>query len=113
MLVLGSPRFAAEGIAALRQAGYARSVYALSYVSPALVKRLADSGARGVALAQIFPSPNGSKTQLQLAFQRAMKGQGVQAPYTAFQLEGYVTGRVLAEGLRNACLLYTSPSPRD
>jgi ABC-type branched-subunit amino acid transport system substrate-binding protein len=102
VLVLGSPRFAAEGIAALRQAGYGRTVYALSYVSPALVKRLAEGGARGVALAQVFPSPNGSKTQLQLGFQGAMKRLGAPGPYTAFQLEGYVTGRVLAEGLRQA-----------
>lgn len=102
LLVLGSPRFAAEGIAALRQAGYGRSVYALSYVSPVLVKRLANAGARGVALAQVFPSPNGSKAPLQLAFQAAMKRQGTQGPYTAFQLEGYVTGLVLAEALRQA-----------
>lgn len=102
VLALGSPRFAAEGIAALRQAGYGRSMYALSYVSPALVRKLAGPGARGVALAQVFPSPNSSKTPVQLGFQNAMKRLGEAGPYTAFQLEGYVTGRVLAEGLKRA-----------
>lgn len=102
VLVLGSPRFAAEGIAALRRVGYGRAVYALSYVSPALVSKLAEGGARGVALAQVFPSPNGSKTPLQLTFQAAMKRQGLGGPYTAFQLEGYVTARVLADALRQA-----------
>lgn len=101
LLVLGSPRFAAEGIAALRRAGYGRTVYALSYVSPALVRQLAGDGARGVALAQVFPSPNGNKLPLQLAFQDAMKRSGVAGPYTGFQLEGYVTARVFVEALRH------------
>ena len=100
VLVLGSPRFAAEAIAALRQADYGRLVYALSYVSPVLVSKLAGEGARGVALAQVFPSPNGNKLPLQMAFQAVMKSQSLAAPYTAFQLEGYVTARVLIEALR-------------
>jgi len=104
VLVLGSPRFGAECIVALRQAGLVHAVYALSYVSPALIGRLAGSlGSpmpRGVGLAQVFPNPNGSRSALQSAFQRAMERQGVPGPYSAFQLEGYITARVLAEGLR-------------
>ena len=101
-LVLGSPRFAAEGIASLRQAGFAKSVYALSYVPPGLVQKLAGEGARGVALAQVFPNPNGNTSALQHAFHGAMKRMGTGGPFTAFQLEGYVTARVFAEGLRRA-----------
>jgi len=99
-LVLGSPRFAAQAIAALRQAGFVKSVYALSYVSPALIRQFGETAARGVALAQVYPNPNGSTLALQYAFQSAMKRAGVAGPYTAFHLEGYVTARVLAEGLR-------------
>jgi branched-chain amino acid transport system substrate-binding protein len=102
VLVLGSPRFAADGIASLRQARFTKSIYALSYVPPALVKKLAEDGARGVALAQVYPNPNGNTTALQHAFQGAMKRAGVAGPYSAFHLEGYVTARVLAEGLRRA-----------
>ena len=101
-IVLGSPRFAAEAAVALRKAGYARSVYALSYVSPALVKQLAEGASRGVALAQVYPNPNGSTMALQQSFQGAMKKAGTNGPYTAFHLEGYVTARVLIEGLRRA-----------
>ena len=107
-LVLGSPRFAAQAIVALRQAGLVKSVYALSYVSPALIQQFGESAARGVALAQVYPNPNGSTKALQHAFQAAMKRAGMNGPHTAFQLEGYVTARVLAEGLRRA--RDTSPS---
>ena len=107
-LVLGSPRFAAQAIVALRQAGLVKSIYALSYVSPALIQQIGEGAARGVALAQVYPNPNGSTKALQHAFQAAMKRAGTNGPYTAFQLEGYVTARVLAEGLRRA--RDTSPS---
>ena len=101
-LVLGSPRFAAEGIVALRKAGLGKSIYALSYVSPGLIKQLGAGAARGVALAQVYPNPNGATMALQHNFQAAMKRSGVSGPYTAFHLEGYVTARVFAEGLRRA-----------
>jgi branched-chain amino acid transport system substrate-binding protein len=106
-LVLGSPRFAAEGIVALRQAGLAKSIYALSYVSPALIRQLAGGASRGAALAQVYPNPNGSTMVLQHDFQAAMKRAGTNGPYSAFHLEGYVTARVLAEGLKRA----REPSP--
>ncbi|AMO25323.1 hypothetical protein UC35_08055 [Ramlibacter tataouinensis] len=99
-LVLGSPKFGADAIVALRKAGHAKSVYALSYVPPAMVMQAAEGASRGVALAQVFPNPNGSKMALQHRFQDAMKRAGVTGPYTVFHLEGYVNARVLAEGLR-------------
>jgi branched-chain amino acid transport system substrate-binding protein len=87
---------------ALRGAGLTKSIYGLSYVSPGLIKQFGETAARGVALAQVYPNPNGSTMALQYAFQTAMKRAGVAGPYTAFQLEGYATARVLAEGLRRA-----------
>jgi branched-chain amino acid transport system substrate-binding protein len=102
VLVLGSPKFTADGIAALRQASFTKSIYALSYVPPALIHKLAEDGSRGVALAQVFPNPNGNTSALQHAFHGAMNRAGIKPPFTAFQLEGYVTARVLTEGLRHA-----------
>lgn len=104
-LVLGSPRVSALAIAALRRAGLVQTVYALSYLPPALLTQVAKADARGVALAQVFPNPNGRKLMLQHEFQSAMKGTMPNAPadgWTALQMEGYVTARVLAEGLRRA-----------
>ncbi len=107
VLVLGSPRFGVEGIVALRKAGYRSSLYALSYVSPAQIHQLAEGAARGVGLAQVYPDPNGRRMALQSQFQTAMRQAGTAGPYSAFHLEGYVTARVLAEGLRRA----REPSP--
>jgi ABC-type branched-subunit amino acid transport system substrate-binding protein len=72
------------------------------YVPPGLVQKLAGEGACGVALAQVFPNPNGNTSALQHTFHGAMKRMGTAGPFTAFQLEGYVTARVLAEALRRA-----------
>jgi branched-chain amino acid transport system substrate-binding protein len=107
-LVLGGPRFAADGIVALRKAGLGTLVYALGYVPPTLIKSLTHGGARGVALTQIYPNPNGTTLAVQHAFQAAMKHAGSTAPYSAFHFEGYITARVLAEGLRRTRELSTT-----
>jgi ABC-type branched-subunit amino acid transport system substrate-binding protein len=101
-LLLGAPRFVADGVAALRHAGLGGLVYALSYAPAALIRQVAGSAARGVALAQVCPNPNGATMALQRAFQSAMKAAGASGPCNAFHFEGYITARVLAEGLRRA-----------
>jgi ABC-type branched-subunit amino acid transport system substrate-binding protein len=66
-----------------------------------VVKVAGDEGARGVAIAQAFPNPNGVSMRLQREFREAMRDAypEIQA-YSSFQLEGYVSARVLVEGLR-------------
>jgi hypothetical protein len=60
VLVLGAPRFMADGVAALRKAGVSQSLFVLSYVPAGLLVKLAGpEGARGVGIAQTFPNPNG------------------------------------------------------
>ncbi len=101
-VVIGTPRFMADAVAALRKAGARQFVFALSYLPPGLVVKVAgDEGARGVAIAQAFPNPNGVSLRLQREFREAMREAypDVQA-YSSFQLEGYVSARVLVEGLR-------------
>jgi len=101
-VVIGTPRFMADAVAALRKAGARQFVFALSYLPPGLVVKVAGSdGARGVAIAQTFPNPNGVSLRLQRDFREAMREAypDVQA-YSSFQLEGYVSARVLVEGLR-------------
>jgi branched-chain amino acid transport system substrate-binding protein len=101
VLVVGAPPFMAEGIAALTRAGVRQFVYALSDVSPEAIDRLSEGKARGVALAQNYPNPNGAKLALQREFQAAMKhGPAGAGPYSLFQLEGYICARVLVEALR-------------
>jgi len=102
-LVLGAPRFMADGVAELRKAGLQQFIFALSYVPAGLLAKVAGPGSRGVALAQTYPNPMGAALPLQREFQAAMKASSpATAAYTSFHLEGYVSARVFLEGARRA-----------
>lgn len=102
MVVIGSPKFMADAAGALRKAGARQFVFALSYLPAGLVSKVAgEDAARGVAIAQTFPNPNGAGLRLQRDFQAAMRAaQPDIKVFTSFQFEGYVAARVLVEGLR-------------
>ena len=74
VLVVGAPRFMADGIAQLRSAGPGgQFVFALSYVPTGLLAKVVGGSARGVGLAQTYPNPLGVSSPLQREFQAAMK----------------------------------------
>lgn len=102
VLVLGAPRFMAEGVAALRKAGVSQSIFVLSYVPSGLIVKLAGpEGARGVGIAQTYPNPNGRTLPIHRDFEAAMKGSFPQLKqYTSFHLEGYLSARTVAEALK-------------
>lgn len=101
VLVLGAPRFMADAVAALRKAGASQFIFALGYVPPGLLVKVAGAGARGVALAQTYPNPNGISLPVVREFRAAMQAAHPQVPaYSSFHLEGYLSARVLAEALR-------------
>lgn len=104
VLVIGAPRFMADGVAQLRKAGVSHSIFVLSYVPPALIVKLAGpEAARGVGIAQTFPNPNGKTKALLRDFQAAMKVTSPdQQVYTPFQLEGYLSARIVGEALKRA-----------
>jgi branched-chain amino acid transport system substrate-binding protein len=104
VLIVGAPRFMADGVAALRKAGVSQSLFVLSYVPPGLIVKLAGAeGARGVGISQTYPNPNGITLPVQRDFQAAMKLAFPQiASYTSFQLEGYLTARTVGEALKRA-----------
>lgn len=104
VLVVGAPRFMADGVAALRKAGVSQSLFVLSYVPAGLLVKLAGpEGARGVGIAQTFPNPNGVTLPLQRDFQAAMKAvQPELKSYTPFHLEGYLSARTVAEAIRRS-----------
>lgn len=104
VLVVGAPRFMAEGVAALRKAGMPQMMFVLSYVPAGLLVKLAGpEGARGVAIAQTYPNPNGITLPLQRDFHAAMKAAYPDLKsYTSFHLEGYLSARVVAEALKRS-----------
>lgn len=104
VLIVGAPRFMADGVAALRKAGVSQPVFVLSYVPAGLIVKLAGiEGARGVGIAQTYPNPNGRNLPLHREFQAAMKAAFPQLQnYSPFHLEGYLSARVVAEALKRS-----------
>jgi ABC-type branched-subunit amino acid transport system substrate-binding protein len=104
VLVIGAPPFAAAGVAQLRKAGVTQSIFVLADTPPGLLVKVAGIDlARGVGIAQIYPNPNGKTKNLLREFQAAMKAAYPDLnTYAPFQLEGYLSARILGEGLRRA-----------
>jgi branched-chain amino acid transport system substrate-binding protein len=102
LLVIGAPPFAAAGVAQLRKAGITQSIFVLADTAPGLIVKVAgQEAARGVGIAQIYPNPNGKTKNLVREFQAAMKAAypDLQS-YAPFQMEGYLSARILGEGLK-------------
>lgn len=105
VLVVGAPRFMADGVAQVRALGGGQFVFALSYVPAGLLAKVAGESSRGVGLSQTYPNPMGVSSPLQREFQAAMKQSFPDvavASYTSFHLEGYISARVLAEAARRS-----------
>jgi branched-chain amino acid transport system substrate-binding protein len=104
VFVIGTPKFMADAVQKLRLAGFTRSISALSYLPSSLAVKIAGKeGARGVAIAQTFPNPNGRTLPLQQEFQKTMAQFGLKnITYSAFHLEGYLSARILIDSIKRA-----------
>ncbi len=103
VLVIGAPPFASAGVAQLRKVGVTQSIFILSDTAPGLLTKVAGDSARGVGIAQVYPNPNGRTTGLMREFQAAMKAAYPDmTSYATFQLEGYLSARVVVEGMRRS-----------
>jgi branched-chain amino acid transport system substrate-binding protein len=104
VLLVGTPKFMADGLKALRTAGVRQFVFALSYLPPGLAVKVAGPEyARGVGIAQAFPNPNGVSLALQRNFKTAMVAHNPKlTQFSSFHLEGYISAHVLTEGLKRA-----------
>lgn len=104
VVLIGSPKFMADALDAVRKAGGRQFLFALSYLPPGLAAKVAGAeGARGLGIAQTFPNPGGSNLPLQRGFRAAMTAFDAKiTDPTSFHLEGYLTAMVLVEGLQRA-----------
>ncbi len=102
VVVIGAPPFAAGGVAALRKAGVTQSIFILADTAPGMLARVATPElARGVGISQIYPNPNGRTKTLVREFQLAMQTAFPDVKsYAAFHMEGYLSARILGEGLK-------------
>jgi ABC-type branched-subunit amino acid transport system substrate-binding protein len=102
VIVIGAPPFSAGGVAALRKAGVTQSIFILADTAPGMLARVAGADlARGVGISQIYPNPNGRTKTLVREFQLAMQAAHPEiTSYAAFHMEGYLSARILGEGLK-------------
>ena len=103
VLVIGAPKFMADSVAQMRKAGFTGSVFALSYVPPSLLVKLAGEGARGVGIAKTYPNPMSPVLPLAREFQASMaKHYADLKTYSDFHFEGYISAKMLVEGMKRA-----------
>jgi branched-chain amino acid transport system substrate-binding protein len=83
--------------------GAARIVATSSAEVVQLAKRLSDEQLRGVAIAQVAPSPHRSGSRLAREFQEAVAAGGPpEVPVGFATMEGFIAARVIAEAARRA-----------
>ena len=103
VLVIGTPKFMADSVAQLRKASFTGSVFALSYVPPSLLVKLAGEGARGVGIAKTYPNPMSPVLPLAREFQASMATHYADLKtYSDFHFEGYISAKMLVEGMKRA-----------
>lgn len=84
-----------------RGKGFNGQFFNVSFVgSSALAQELGDAG-QGVVISQVVPFPFGAKTPIAREYQQHMLAAG-QKDFDFSSMEGYLTARVLSEGLRRA-----------
>ena len=100
VIVIGSGSQAADIIRGARAAGSTTAFITLSNNSSSSFVKLLGDNARGVMVTQVFPNPRRTTHAVLLEFQNLARDAGVDPSYTS--LEGFVSAKVLVEGLRRA-----------
>ena len=100
LIIVSSARNTVEAIKAIRKLGGRMQVMTLSNnSSQSFVKELGPD-ANGIIVTQIVPAPDSLSTPLGREFRKAARLNGATLSYAA--MEGYVSAKVLVEGLRRA-----------
>jgi branched-chain amino acid transport system substrate-binding protein len=91
-----------EFIKAMKQTTVQPQFYALSFFTAGASIAQLGADARGIGVTQVMPKPGAANLPLVREFHAAMAKHAPQAKLSYISLEGYVTAKVLAEGLRRA-----------
>lgn len=84
-----------------RQQGFRGRFYTLSFAGLEPLREALGDNMKGLTLAQVMPDAENRKLPLVAEYQQAMLAAG-EHDFDSISLEGYVSARVLAEGLRRA-----------
>ncbi len=76
--------------------------YALSFFTAGASIQQLGNDARGIGVTQVMPRPNAANLPLIREFQSAMATHAPEAKLSYISLEGFVTAKILVEGLRRS-----------
>jgi len=107
ILIFGPPPIIATAIKEMRSRGETAQLYAMSYADSALIVKVAGAQlAHGVAISQVMPNINNKSLGLIKEFHDAWakyaKAKDLKTPPTFFNLEGYVSARLIVEAVRRS-----------
>ncbi|HEU5295619.1 MAG TPA: ABC transporter substrate-binding protein [Burkholderiaceae bacterium] len=85
-----------------RKAGFGGTFYNVSFVGTQALSEELGTDARGVAVSQVMPFPFAPKSPIAREFLAAVQRGGAEYKANYSSMEGYVAGKVFAEGLRRA-----------
>lgn len=91
-----------EFIKAMKSTSVQPQYYALSFFTVGASIKQLGSLARGIGVTQVMPKPTSANTPLVREFQKAMAKHSPDSRVSYISLEGYVTAKVLVEGLKRA-----------
>jgi len=98
----------AEFVRQMRKAGATSQFLSVSFVGSPIVKELG-SEAAGVIMAQVVPLPTKIRIHVVAEYQKALAGLDPKAEYSFSGLEGFITAKVLVEGLKRTGKDLTRP----
>src|SRR5258706_1804991 len=90
-----------EFVKQMRTSGAASQFLSVSFVGSAIVKEL-KSEAAGVIMAQVVPLPTKKGIPIVAEYQNALAAVGAKPDYSFSGLEGFISAKVLVEGLKRS-----------
>jgi branched-chain amino acid transport system substrate-binding protein len=90
-----------EFVRQMRASGAGSQFLSVSFVGSAIVKEL-KSEAAGVIMAQVVPLPTKKRIPIVSEYQNALAAVGAKPDYSFSGLEGFISAKVLVEGLKRS-----------
>jgi ABC-type branched-subunit amino acid transport system substrate-binding protein len=97
-----------EFVRQMRKAGATSQFLSVSFVGSPIVKELGNEAA-GLIMAQVVPLPTKVRIPVVAEYQKALANLDPKAEYSFSGLEGFITAKVLVEGLRRTGKDLTRP----
>ncbi len=122
VIVIGAYRPAAAFVRWCHRLGFRPLMMNISFVGGELLAEDLRAVGEGVLVTQVMPHPEDTSLDVVRRYRAALRRHAPRAPFSYVSLEGYVAGRVAAEGLERAGLdptrarfleIFRSPAPMD